>query len=213
MPFHQQGEKKKSSVFVFFSFIFWRLSPDPLLVPSDYGNVSLKMCVPHLPFFNLMIVTDHIYITYSNVKLRGINSVLDSSGLGPIAEKPTMVFGAGVSHPSPGSLAPSIAAVVGSMDAKVYSPLLTFLLSLSADQSEFAFQVSLYGTCIKIQTCECQLSLPRFLQAWAKVNFFTPARVEVIGQLDSMVEVCAFPSLLRDLHADPFGTLPLRRRF
>lgn len=42
-----------------------------------------------------------------------------------------MIFGADVTHPSPGSLAPSISAVVGSMDAKV----------------------TLYGTSIRVQSC------------------------------------------------------------
>lgn len=34
-----------------------------------------------------------IVILFSNVKLRGTNSVLDNASLGPIAEMPTMVFG------------------------------------------------------------------------------------------------------------------------
>ncbi|ORY48823.1 Piwi domain-domain-containing protein [Leucosporidium creatinivorum] len=76
--------------------------------PQYYGNIALKM----------------------NVKMRGINSILDPASLGPIAEKPTMLFGVDVSHPSPGSLSPSIAALVGSMDSKA----------------------SLYGTTVRIQS-------------------------------------------------------------
>jgi eukaryotic translation initiation factor 2C len=59
-----------------------------------YHNVSLKL----------------------NVKLGGINSVLDQPSLSILAKKGTMVFGADVTHQPPGSLAPSIAAVVGTMD-------------------------------------------------------------------------------------------------
>ncbi|KAM0790571.1 hypothetical protein ACM66B_004439 [Microbotryomycetes sp. NB124-2] len=61
-----------------------------------YANVALKM----------------------NVKLSGINSILSTEDLGPVAEVPTMVLGADVSHPGPGSVNPSISAVVGSMDSK-----------------------------------------------------------------------------------------------
>lgn len=110
-----------------------------LLTPlADYGNIALKM----------------------NVKMKGVNSILDPMSLGPIAEKPTvsrsasqrlyldrllgptlisiavsgpqMLFGADVSHPSPGSLAPSISAVVGTMDSKA----------------------SMYGTAMRVQSCE-----------------------------------------------------------
>ncbi|KAL8292907.1 hypothetical protein RQP46_000601 [Phenoliferia psychrophenolica] len=78
-----------------------------------YGNVALKM----------------------NVKLRGQNSILDVAGLGPIAEKPTMVFGCDVTHPSPGSMAPSISALVGSMDSKC----------------------TLYGTSIRVQSSRIEI--------------------------------------------------------
>ncbi|ORY67946.1 Piwi domain-domain-containing protein [Leucosporidium creatinivorum] len=81
--------------------------------PQYYGNIALKM----------------------NVKMRGINSILDPASLGPIAEKPTMLFGADVSHPSPGSLAPSIAALVGSMDSKA----------------------SLYGTSVRVQSSRVEV--------------------------------------------------------
>ncbi|GAA5863732.1 hypothetical protein JCM3774_001234 [Rhodotorula dairenensis] len=62
-----------------------------------------------------------------NVKLSGINSVLQPSDLGPIAQAPTMVCGGDVSHASPGSPNPSVAAVVGSMDptASVYGSAIT----------------------------------------------------------------------------------------
>ncbi|KAK4057062.1 hypothetical protein OIO90_001962 [Microbotryomycetes sp. JL221] len=78
-----------------------------------YANVSLKM----------------------NVKLNGINSILSPTDLGPIAEQPTMVIGADVSHPSPGSFDPSIAAVVGSMDSKC----------------------TLYGTSIRVQSSRIEV--------------------------------------------------------
>ncbi|BGP42098.1 hypothetical protein JCM10449v2_006100 [Rhodotorula kratochvilovae] len=52
-----------------------------------------------------------------NVKMQGgINSILLPEDLGLVAEKPT-VLGGDVSHASPGSLAPSVASIVGSMDA------------------------------------------------------------------------------------------------
>ncbi|GAA5986024.1 hypothetical protein JCM10908_006374 [Rhodotorula pacifica] len=63
-----------------------------------------------------------------NVKLQGgINSVLLPSDLGPIAQAPTMVCGGDVSHASPGSPNPSVAAVVGSMDptASIYGSAIT----------------------------------------------------------------------------------------
>ncbi|GAA5989351.1 hypothetical protein JCM11641_002771 [Rhodosporidiobolus odoratus] len=56
-----------------------------------YANISLKI----------------------NAKLGGVNSV---ASLGPAIDKPTIIFGADVSHPAPGSLAPSIVGVVASID-------------------------------------------------------------------------------------------------
>jgi hypothetical protein len=54
-----------------------------------------------------------------NVKLGGINSFLGGSQLSFIAERPTIVIGADLTHPTAGSSGnPSIAALVGSMDAQ-----------------------------------------------------------------------------------------------
>ncbi|CAG8562563.1 9934_t:CDS:2 [Paraglomus occultum] len=54
-----------------------------------------------------------------NVKLNGSNMALHSGSLPFIEEKPTIVFGADVSHPGPGSDMPSIAAIVASYDQNV----------------------------------------------------------------------------------------------
>jgi eukaryotic translation initiation factor 2C len=53
-----------------------------------------------------------------NLKLGGINQLIDSARLGIISEDKTMVIGLDVTHPSPGSLstAPSIAGMVASID-------------------------------------------------------------------------------------------------
>ncbi|KAI9203830.1 Piwi domain-containing protein [Polychytrium aggregatum] len=54
-----------------------------------------------------------------NVKLGGMNSYLSNTQLPFISERPTIVFGADVTHPAPGSSSTqSIAALVGSMDAQ-----------------------------------------------------------------------------------------------
>jgi hypothetical protein len=55
-----------------------------------------------------------------NAKLGGINVVLAQNQLPFIAEKPTIIIGADVSHPAPGDTRrPSIATLVGSLDANV----------------------------------------------------------------------------------------------
>lgn len=56
-----------------------------------------------------------------NLKLGGINHVLDPSKQGLIAQKKTMVVGIDVTHPAPGSSskAPSVAGVVASVDEKL----------------------------------------------------------------------------------------------
>ncbi|ORY67956.1 Piwi domain-domain-containing protein [Leucosporidium creatinivorum] len=60
--------------------------------PQYYANVAMKV----------------------NVKLNGTNSTVN---LGPaVSGKPTMIFGADVSHPAPGSFAPSVAALVGTIN-------------------------------------------------------------------------------------------------
>ncbi|KAI8824387.1 Piwi domain-containing protein [Fimicolochytrium jonesii] len=54
-----------------------------------------------------------------NVKLGGMNSYLSNTQLPFIAERPTIIIGADMTHPTPGSASnQSIAAVVGSMDAQ-----------------------------------------------------------------------------------------------
>jgi eukaryotic translation initiation factor 2C len=62
--------------------------------PQYYQNVALKV----------------------NVKLAGINQVVKDGILSGLAQKPTIIFGADVGHPGPGSQNPSIAALVGSHD-------------------------------------------------------------------------------------------------
>ena len=64
--------------------------------PQYYANIALKI----------------------NVKMNGTNSVVN---LGPALNVPTMILGADVYHPAPGSFAPSIAAVVGSVNKEVSS--------------------------------------------------------------------------------------------
>lgn len=56
-----------------------------------------------------------------NLKLGGSNHILDPLNLGVIAEQKTMVVGIDVTHPSPGSTstAPSVAAVVASIDSRM----------------------------------------------------------------------------------------------
>ncbi|RIA87407.1 Piwi domain-containing protein [Glomus cerebriforme] len=53
-----------------------------------------------------------------NVKLGGMNSFLKPENTPFISERPTIVMGADVTHPSPGDRGPSIASLCGSMDAK-----------------------------------------------------------------------------------------------
>jgi hypothetical protein len=50
-----------------------------------------------------------------NAKLDGVNSVV-KNGLIWFTDQPTIIFGADVHHPAPGSMRPSIAAVAASMD-------------------------------------------------------------------------------------------------
>ncbi|KFH71161.1 hypothetical protein MVEG_04007 [Podila verticillata NRRL 6337] len=54
-----------------------------------------------------------------NVKLGGVNSFLSGNQTPFLTQKPTILFGADVSHPAPGDMTrPSIASLVGSMDHK-----------------------------------------------------------------------------------------------
>ncbi|RDB21330.1 Protein argonaute-2 [Hypsizygus marmoreus] len=52
-----------------------------------------------------------------NAKLGGLNCRPISATMAKLREVPTMVMGADVSHPAPGSMLPSIASLVASMDA------------------------------------------------------------------------------------------------
>lgn len=54
-----------------------------------------------------------------NLKLKGSNHVLDSKDLGIISDGKTMIIGIDVTHPDPGSSAPSVAAMVASVDEEV----------------------------------------------------------------------------------------------
>jgi len=120
MPCHPQGQARKPPVYVspLSKFVVcWRCGSmargeaDPSAPFADYANVAMKV----------------------NVKLNGTNSVVN---LGPaVSGKPTvgrsslgegtdadesrrfkMIFGADVSHPAPGSFAPSVAALVGTIN-------------------------------------------------------------------------------------------------
>ncbi|CAG8451565.1 6557_t:CDS:10 [Ambispora gerdemannii] len=53
-----------------------------------------------------------------NVKLGGMNSFLSPGNIEFVAEKPTIIMGADVSHPGPGEKKASITSVCGSMDSK-----------------------------------------------------------------------------------------------
>ncbi|TPX39954.1 hypothetical protein SeMB42_g06174 [Synchytrium endobioticum] len=54
-----------------------------------------------------------------NVKMGGMNSYLSNAQLPFVSERPTIIFGADVTHPAPGSTSnQSIAALVGSMDSQ-----------------------------------------------------------------------------------------------
>ena len=58
-----------------------------------------------------------------NVKLGGMNSFINPSQIPFITDCPTIIMGAGVTHPAPGdqnSGRPSIAAVTASMDTKAH---------------------------------------------------------------------------------------------
>ncbi|CAG8466663.1 9415_t:CDS:10 [Ambispora leptoticha] len=53
-----------------------------------------------------------------NVKLGGMNSFLSPEYIGFVAEKPTIIMGADVSHPGPGEKKASITSICGSMDSR-----------------------------------------------------------------------------------------------
>jgi len=54
-----------------------------------------------------------------NAKLGGVNYVPIDDAMDYLSKVPTMVIGADVSHPAPGSLLPSVSALVASMDQKL----------------------------------------------------------------------------------------------
>lgn len=53
-----------------------------------------------------------------NVKLGGMNAFLNPTNIQFVTDRPTILMGADVTHPRPGSSGPSIAALCASMDAK-----------------------------------------------------------------------------------------------
>uniref|UniRef100_A0ACD5UBX9 Uncharacterized protein n=1 Tax=Avena sativa TaxID=4498 RepID=A0ACD5UBX9_AVESA len=78
-----------------------------------------------------------------NVKAGGRNAILQE-GLPFLSESPTIIFGADVSHPSPGVYSPSISAVVASMD---WPEVATYRCVISAQLPKqeiinFLFQVT-----------------------------------------------------------------------
>ncbi|KAF9208010.1 Eukaryotic translation initiation factor 2C [Haplosporangium sp. Z 27] len=90
-----------------------------------------------------------------NVKLGGMNSHLAGNMLPFLTSKPTILMGADVSHPGPGdNIRPSIASLVGSMDAKAsrYSAAIRFQTAKTetiADLSDMAVELlkTFFQTC------------------------------------------------------------------
>jgi len=54
-----------------------------------------------------------------NVKVGGINAVIDRRSMPFVSERPTMIMGSDVSHPGPGENRPSIASLVATLDSNV----------------------------------------------------------------------------------------------
>ncbi|DBA02257.1 TPA: hypothetical protein N0F65_007667 [Lagenidium giganteum] len=83
---------------------------------SQYGIVSQCMLSKHIDKADPMTIAN--LLLKVNTKLGGKNTVLRQP-LPKVQQKPTMIIGADVSHPSPmDTTRPSIAAVVASVDAK-----------------------------------------------------------------------------------------------
>lgn len=97
--------------------------PSPIYgVIKTFGDVSKGVVTQVLQIAKAKKANDrywHNVVLKMNVKLGGSNSVLDKASLGVMGLKSTIVFGADVTHPAPGSFSPSIAAVVGSMDLNI----------------------------------------------------------------------------------------------
>ncbi|KAI5986247.1 Piwi-domain-containing protein [Pisolithus albus] len=114
-----------------------------------------------------------------NVKLGGINHLLDPTSTKWLTQKKTMVVGMDVTHPSPGSLAgtPSIAAVVASVDDK----FVQFPASLRCQKSK------------KEMITEVDEMMIERLQRYRAVNKVLPDRVFVYrdgvseGQFDTVL--------------------------
>ncbi|CAI5994416.1 unnamed protein product [Closterium sp. NIES-65] len=106
------------------AFILWILEvrkTSPLYAPikklcdTVIGVPTQCIVQPNKGGFNDQYLTN--VALKMNMKMRGINWVLTNRrAMRPLSEVPTMVFGLDVSHGAPGSRAPSIAAVVASMD-------------------------------------------------------------------------------------------------
>ncbi|KAI6005356.1 Piwi domain-containing protein [Pisolithus marmoratus] len=115
-----------------------------------------------------------------NVKLGGINHLLDAESTKWLTQKKTMVVGMDVTHPSPGSLAgtPSIAAVVASVNDK----FVQFPASLRCQKSK------------KEMITELDNMIIERLQRYRQVSNALPDRVFVYrdgvseGQFDTVLE-------------------------
>ncbi|KAF5364873.1 hypothetical protein D9757_013044 [Collybiopsis confluens] len=109
--------------------------PDMLLVILPEGGNDLYRAVKHFGDVTQGVVTQCLKAIkcrgareqyWANVclkvnpKLGGVNAIPDASARQVLSDpqNPTIVFGADVMHPAPGSEAPSFSAVVGSIDSR-----------------------------------------------------------------------------------------------
>jgi eukaryotic translation initiation factor 2C len=113
-----------------------KLGPDMMLVIlPDLGNAEIYRAVKHFGDIKQGVVTQCLKASkcarareqyWANVclklnpKLGGINVALETPSAALISDpqNPTIILGADVMHPAPGSDAPSFAAVVGSVDSR-----------------------------------------------------------------------------------------------
>lgn len=97
---------------------------------TNYGAVK-KTCETHIDILSQCMLGKHVQkkspmyvkniLLKVNVKLGGINNTISKSpSFQFFMNQPAIIIGADVTHPNPGSKVPSIAAVVGSMDAMGY---------------------------------------------------------------------------------------------